>query len=450
LTADESLEIYYLTKHYFPNKCHYDYFYSGLFSSTRLSRIQSKGSDGQYLGELIFSHTNKNEKEYETYVKGPNQEMVTYKFRKMKHKSSGKHQRYILKEVESNIGPKQTFEYKLLYDSKDDRLVRSFLPQGRVRGIEYYENGIYEICGKMIPIKGKKDSRYGRVSTLLAPIGTDSTLLPAYRFIYTLNKDKVSNKPIGGMTEVFDPYENKTIYRFSDEQRLKAIENYDRNGSLYRKESVTWGQKDSSDYTHLKKREISDSTGTTILTKEFLYDSRGNVIHEITSGNLTGTGNFESHGKYYSYTSSDQVCFEDDGIQQIKTIYYPGSDLIKSQFITQNSEILERCFYEYDSNGTKTLEIKDDGNNVNIEDLSGVTARNITRIQPTTQYPIGLPGIIEEKYLDLSSGYEVPLKKTIITYSKHGRPTKKEVYDANLQHAFTLEWGYDIKGNLLL
>lgn len=436
---------YYLTQHYLPNRCRYEYSYD---SKYRLIKVISKGFNNDNLGHLDFIKSENFTKTPVISVKNPEGDMVTYKFKKMQTKCHGEY-RYCLTELESSLAPKQTFEYKFVDSKLAEKIVKSSLPDGRFRHIEYYENKSYTIAGKIVSVAKKNDSRFGRIVALYAPIGTDATPLPAFRFVYNLNKDKVSSKPIGGMTEVYDPYDNKTVYHFCDEQRLTDIESFNKDGSLYRSENIAWGAKDSFEYTFLKKRKLSDARGVVLLAKEYQYDQRGNVTEEKTSGNLKGCGTYDTHTKYYSYNDADQICLEDDGIRQICNTYYPDTDLIKTKMVFHNSKIMERNYFEYDLNGVLTLEIVDDGQTDNIGDLTGVTQRLIKRIQPTKHRPYGLPEIIEEKCLDLQTGEEVLLKKTIIAYSNTGLPQREDVYDRNGQYAFTVDRGHDSMGNML-
>ncbi len=128
--------------------------------------------------------------------------------------------------------------------------------------------------------------------------------------------------------------------------------------------------------------------------------------------------------------------------------YYPKTELPKSMLI-YGSGIRERYFCDYDDNGVLILEIQDDGTSQSGNNLSGITERHIKRIQPTTMLPIGLPGIVEEKYLDLKTQKEVLIKKTVFSYSSVGLPVKEEVYDGNGQFAYSKAWDYDAMGNVI-
>ncbi len=440
-----NLHNFYLTQHRLPNRCRYEYSYNSKF---KLIKVASKGFSGDNLGHLNFIKPDNFEKNPTISIQNPEGDTITYNFNKMKTKCHGKY-RYCLTELHSSIAPKQTFEYKFVDKKFPEKIVKSSLPEGRYRQIEYYEKGSYTIDGKTFKVGKTRDSRFGRVLGLYAPIGADATPLPAYRFIYTLNKHKASRKPIGGMTEVYDPYDNKMVYHFCNEQRLTGIETFNKDGSLYRSENIFWGSPKLYEYTFLKKRQLCDSEGAVLLAKEYIYDFRGNVKEEKTSGNLRGCGTYDTHTKYYLYANLEQLRFEDNGNRQIFNTYYPNTDLIKTKMVSQNSQIKERNYFEYDSNGALILEMLDDGQSENIEDLAGVSQRLIKRIQPTKNRPYGLPEIIEEKYLDLQSGEEVLLKKRIIVYSPAGHAQREDIYDRNGQYAFTLDRGHDSMGNLL-
>ncbi len=63
--------------------------------------------------------------------------------------------------------------------------------------------------------------------------------------------------------------------------------------------------------------------------------------------------------------------------------------------------------------------------------------------------PIGLPEIVEEKYLDVRSRTERLLHKIHNKYNALGQPLRQEHYDANGKFAYALEWDYDQKGNVI-
>ncbi|NGX42185.1 MAG: putative deoxyribonuclease RhsB [Chlamydiae bacterium] len=133
--------------------------------------------------------------------------------------------------------------------------------------------------------------------------------------------------------------------------------------------------------------------------------------------------------------------------------YYPQTDQVRLKLVLDGEQIRERQFMAFDDNGTMILEIVDDGSTSDIDNLSGVTERLIKKVQTSSTrplgLPIGLPGVIEELYLDLPTGDEILLKRAVNSYSKEGFLTRQDVYDCNGDFSYLKEWAYDAMGNVL-
>lgn len=196
-----------LKKHFFPNRCRYEYQYK----DGKIAKVKSVGLKDQFIGSLEFEHL---KKKHELKVHTNDGRSVQYLYSKIGN------EKYFLSEVNASHLPQYRYEYWYAKKSDQVRLIKKSLPDSRYLNIEYYS------------INGKKDSSFGRVSQLKAPVGTDTTAIETYNFIYNLDKDKASSKPIGGSTEVLDAYGNKTVYCFSKEHRLEEVQSY-LNGGNY-------------------------------------------------------------------------------------------------------------------------------------------------------------------------------------------------------------------------
>ena len=91
--------------------------------------------------------------------------------------------------------------------------------------------------------------------------------------------------------------------------------------------------------------------------------------------------------------------------------------------------------------------IKDDGSDRSAENLSNITERKITYITPKRHFPVGLPKIIVEKYLE--GGQEIDLKKIECHYDSAGNLNREDHYDAHRHHCYSLTWTYDSFGNVI-
>ena len=245
-------------------------------------------------------------------------------------------------------------------------------------------------------------------------------------------------------------------------QRLISVEKYTGEGpnyNLYSFEKLFWKG------PLLTNRIFHTKEGWPQYCKQFDYDPRGNVQRETLWGNLSGyndkpiaypgDGFPEYNGcefefKLYTYTDNGlnlMTSLTEGKTAKTTFEYVDGTDLLAKKLAGPIGSTNLREFFEYDCNGTLIRHVRDDGDSGDISSLSHVTERHITVTVPTTTKPIGLPAIIEKKYLDLTSGEECLQQKIIYTYTPEGWPATKEVYDANGVFAFCERWEYDAIGN---
>ena len=435
---------YYLNTVLHPNGC----FKKNVYDGKLLTQVLFKGKTGNILGYLRFSY-DKNQ----LTVRSSGDRRTIYLFDK-KNK---------LKKVIREHALDLIYDYAYINKKTAERLIKKSWPDERYLQIQYYETGNNDI-GEASVYVTKSDSKIGRVSALYAPMGTDTTPHLTYQFFYTLNKDKISKKPIGGHADVLDALGYKSTYHFSDEHRLTAIEHFSEDESLYRTETVFWGNNGTDEYTFLKARGLKNDSGEFIFCRSYTYDKIGNPIQEHLAGNLSGAGEMhptinkrghlisngcEVYTKHFTYTPDNLVKTESDGRNTISYLYHSGTDLVKLKLVSDENEIKERYHFDYDKNSAVMVEITDNGKSKNIHDFTGVSERYIKRIQNTSSVPIGLPETIEEFYLDLSSNREVLLKSTVNTYSPQGYLTSQVIYDSQEILAFRQELVYDAMGNVI-
>ncbi|WP_162268168.1 DUF6531 domain-containing protein, partial [Waddlia chondrophila] len=350
------------------------------------------------------------------------------------------------------------------YDWKDGRIVKRMLQvDTHFTEIQYYEKGKPTIGGRKVNIRYEDDRRIGRVAELRAPVGTSAAPIATHRFYYYLQDKNRAKGPISGFCEVRDAYDYKKVYTFNNKQRLTCIEDYTRTEEIYRTERFFW---DSHYFAFSCKHDESEK-----ISKGYFqhYDDQRNISQCTIVGNLTGlceklpeylplyqsvyppryvSGRrkkikYESHHIHYKYNDRNLVTEKNDGRQTVHTTYVGDSSQIASKIISDSDGIKERTFYTYDAAGAVIEEIKDNGSTPHVSDLTGVSQRLITRTQPTTTSPVGLPRIVEEFYLNLETQEEIFLKKTINTYDRCGSLIKQDIYDSEGNHASTREWKYN-------
>ena len=337
------------------------------------------------------------------------------------------------------------------------------LPDNRYCQIQYYEKMKQNVGGLEVRIKHHDDRRIGRVASLSAPVGTDASPITTHSFYYSLSKKRGNPKPVKGTCEVRDAYNNKTLYHFTDENRINLIEEFLDEDTVYRTQYFAWGRKGFDAYTCLTLSSKCGRNGILSTRQEFKYDGKSNPIVHTLIGNLSGRyqpmpasagiyhngrkKNSDAYTIHYKYNDKNLVIEKDDGKTIERKTYLDAASLVESAAISDSTGIQERKFYSYDSNGAVVEEIHDDGKTEERDDLLGVSQRLITRTKRTEIHPIGLPETIEEYSLNLQTGEEILLKKTHCQYSSEGHLLKKEVYDSQNTFAWSQEWKYDAMGN---
>jgi RHS repeat-associated protein len=338
------------------------------------------------------------------------------------------------------------------FEDKKEKRIKSILPTNAIPIIYNYDPESHELVKKILPDKrfleidyyGSGDGK-GCVSSLKTPIGI------AYTFTY-----------LSGETQVFDAELNVTKYFYDKKtKRLKSIKRYDKlSPKCLSEEHVYW-----SDYGNTNGNLIArtfEGDGKTYFSHILTYDNFGNIKQDTLYGNLTGTSlpllippcgyeplsPCDAYVKTYEYSQDKKnlLLEENDGKKIITFEYYPDQ-LLKQRFTKSENKILKREFFKY-KDGVLIEEIWDDGQSLKSDDLSYVTERHKKCIIPTSEFPVGLPEIVEEYYLSSSDQYLL-LKKTINTYSLQGLLKQEDHYDSNGDLVFSLKWDYDKLGNVI-
>jgi RHS repeat-associated protein len=338
----------------------------------------------------------------------------------------------LLSEVNRSDKPPLKYQYRIV--EAQALLIKKDLPEGQFVKIDYYADG---------ENKNKVES----VTTFAGISGTTST-----RFSYVQEMDG------SGFTQVDGPLARKAVYRFDDQSQLTAIEQY-LNGALYRVHKKTWGKK--RDAANLIATSVEDGSGAIYYHKSFAYDDKGNIVEEKEYGNLTGANsealvldeegipepNQESHSKTYSYRTVkdiDVVSQKDPKGSSVKLGYKKGTNLLVRKFILDKNEIKKRWFYNYNEDGVLTRIIVDDGDEEEFESAYYIGERHITTLTPKQELPnVGVPEVIEEKYLDVKTKKEVLVKKTVHGFDSQGNIALIGVYDANGEHRYTVTKIYE-------
>jgi YD repeat-containing protein len=285
--------------------------------------------------------------------------------------------------------------------------------------------------------------RIDRVRSLKAPLGPNGELIPFAQFSYS-----------SGLTNVRDS--NGLLIQYQhDDKHLLAIHYYDENDHRVSVLKLIW------EGNRLKAKVMLNPHSQAHFSKVLDYDPAGNIVQETLWGELTGEvkGPFafrsdgslegaESYTKRYAYLPRFNlpILEEEEGGLTYRYTYLPDTDLKTAQFTCEGDQIMIREFFSYDADHLLIEEITDDGTSTDPDDLSSVTERRIKRYQRAES---GLIDAYTESYLDITSSRELLLKKTALTYSPSFQVIAQEVYDAELNHRYTLYTDYDAYGRVI-
>lgn len=430
-------------------------------SKNRIRKITTTSSTGEVYAEVELGHASINSNAYHLFASDGRK--VHYQF--LAYDIDNLTQGYFLGKVEpANEADYEIYEYtsikKGLY-----ALSKKILPDDR------YLKTLYHKSGKLY--------HDGKVFRQMAPLGTNSIPCIMYEFEYSTKNKKGRGE---NFTDVFDALKHKTRYHFSYNAWLTSITPYTLDGNVYRIEQFHWGPTFDRYEFHphygqsgilspmegnLICRTIQRPDKTILGGKAYLYDDRGNVLVETLFGNLTGTNPIDAalddkgypldNGCHqykisYRYTDDGKNLVIEESYPNGKKVsytYYPNSDLIESRLTYEENRLALREFFTYDANTVLIQSIRDDGVNTESDDLTGVTERLITRTQPKRSRPcVGLPEVVTEYCLDITTGKELQIKKLVNEYNGSGHLVKQDHYGSDDVLAYTLVWEYDDKGRL--
>ncbi len=328
-----------------------------------------------------------------------------------------------------------------------ERVIRKDRPDGRSLQIEYHKT------------KGFEE---GKVKCLKAPAGKDATPVPIYTFDYQTQGNYKKRRGMA-QTVVWDALDHQTIYEyFMDDYRLRSVKRYKGTDpyTLYSEEKMFWGAPDTPNDSHLISRTLQDEKGQIAFCRHYVYDELGNILEDQLYGNLSGKSSqpvvmknkvpldngAEKYTKSYTYSNdlfNLVTSAKEPGIET-QFRYHPGTDLLQAKYVIFNGSIQMREFYEYDARAAVTFYCRDNGCKEKVDDLTGVTERQVKKIENNK---FGLPLCMEEFYLQ--GNQLVLLKKSVNHYDPLLQLIQQDHYDANGAFAYSLFWEYDPQGHVI-
>lgn len=445
----EMLYLFHLVEERKPNGNRVLYKYDKDLHLTEVKSVNAAGN--VEFGSLKFPHVSNKElkKNPSLTIQASDGRSVNYQFTLHKLKNAKEHEQFYVSKVERSDAP--TEEYKYIENpSKVFKLLSQIIrPKGSLH-FDYYTEG----------------DQQNKISAIKSTIGTDEKAPPQTMYHFSYQKHHAHKHQCE--TIVHDANNHKTIYRYNSEPRLVNVRHFTgkKDHQLHDIEKFFWGESKSADETNLLSHILQDASGRTLCSRSYHYDKNGNKIEEQLWGNLTGKGcpTIEMKGNYPSENGCE--CYRilrkysQDGFNLLleevepsgkKTTfkYVPRTNLLESKFTYLESGICLREFYQYDQNAVLVRKIQDNGTSDSQQDLTKVTQRLITQVIPKSSGAgIGLPKVIEERYLDLTTGKEQLLKKTELHYDHRAQVVQKDFYDSqNVLHCSSYTT-YDTKGRI--
>lgn len=362
-------------------------------------------------------------------------------------------------DYEKINGVQRTDKPHIQYEYTEGRRLTS-------KGKRYYEWP--HVKSKMLPNHrflhiiygdGVKKSTHCHVQSLKAPLGHDANPVTKYRFHYHITEKE------GGCTGVYDALGHKTDYQYSKRGRLTGIIKYFDDGNPYTMENLYWGERDTHKEIELQSRTFGlFNSFYKTFAKVYTYDFYGNVIQEALYGNIKGkkegntllvdmngipiSGTSDCFAKSYEYSPDHLLLKTMVGTHSVRNQYIPSTNLISASFSEENGKIYKRHFYFYNEVGMVIQQVIDDGVTEDIFDLTHVTERKIETVERSTTYPVGLPIVVSEYYLDLETNKQICSLKKVNSYDLLGRLIKEETYGSDDYLAYVKSWEYDSHGNI--
>lgn len=189
----------------------------------------------------------------------------------------------------------------------------------------------------------------GRVKQLQAPLGKDKTPIAYSTFSYSEKQ-----------TSVIDALGNKKVYHWNSAREVTQIDSYNEEG-LYKTESIVW------ENGKIKKQSLKDRYGKEIVSQKNEW-SKGNLVKQTLTGDLTGRGKSVSYVQTFTYDSNNNIK---------KVLDQDGKDITPEI----KPYVEDKTLLQYDSLGRVIMKTTPEGNSESYSwDLfDNLTSRTTTK-----------------------------------------------------------------------
>ncbi len=159
-----------------------------------------------------------------------------------------------------------------------------------------------------------------RVTNQWASVGPDLRPVRNATFLYTnnFNLTNSSTNGITGNTTVRDVFNNQTVYRYTNGLITNIVD------ALSINVRQIWWQPNETNSAGYYPRSLKRSIDRRGLITDFFYDTNGNVITNITRGDITGTGNTNEQAVTTTTYSTNNLPLEttDPATNKIRYAYH--------------------------------------------------------------------------------------------------------------------------------
>lgn len=389
-------------------------------------------------------------------VQSDDNRTVTYYFDTSDHHRNGGSP--LLYRVEGPGGSYCQYTYMDHPIERNKLIKRKEMPDGRYLETHYYKGKNNDVGGVNVHIENPaRDGRIGRVKLQKAPVGTDNKPVTTAKFFYYTD-----------YTDVINSQGQKTRYHYSDEGLITAVETYiNEHGSgetLYKRKRYFWEDR------RLVSKTLEDSNGNIFSCETYSYDGNHNLAAKKLYGNISGSkhaaikldqkgqpvnlGEIDCAQRTYNWGGGKDhsllLSQTDENGTTTQLRYNDAQQQTAMLVCDAGGSIKIRQFYLYDERGLLIETINDDGNSDDPANLSGVTERRMARFTLRSSAPaIEMPETIAEYCLDLKTGNEQLLRKTVNHYSHYGQIIQQDIYDADDNFSYSLHNDYDEAGRCI-
>jgi len=387
----------------------YYYVYEGF---PLLRRVLTRNKDQSLvLNQIDFSY-----KEDEVLVKASNGQKAHYTLEEKKGKIT---RNKTLGRIKG--GMRENLLVKAKIDNAPSKKY-SYLTHTHSRHTLFSMDQVQEVDGRFLKVKFDSNQRVKE----LHQAGCDTSL---YTFDYHTD-----------YTFVTDAAGAEKRFEFSKRRLTKLVE-------AHRIQKFQWDEKGQ-----LTQHTLFDLEGNLICKRNYDYDENGNILEVKLTGCITEQGSKDTASVKYTYTKeNNRLKTETHGQLEYRYSYLPKTSLPTCKLTFYKGKCVEREFHDYDKNSILICTIADDGSSNDKEDLSNVTYRKVTEIEPQLnpkEDGLTLPRTICEFYIDPIKNKKHLLKRVERSYSGD-LLAEERVFDEKNEFKYRLKFKYNDRRELI-